>query len=497
MGKYELYTAIVTPVLENGSVNYSEFRRLIDYQILSEVDGIVVGGTTGLGCLHIDELYEMSQVAIAQSEGKIKIIVGIAGNNLMTIKDTISKLNELNIDGYLVLTPYYITVSQDNLYKYYSVVSEYCKHPVIIYHVPNRTSQKFLPETMVRCLLLPNIMGIKLASYDENMLKTIREKIKNKKLYLGSDSKINDMSVWFDGIISVFSNIDPVLIKKAFNNYLTMRRLQEFLYQFNEYPNPAGIITLMNMTGYSIGKLPFPFFEMEQTEKEKLLSDYHKLKNENDIITIIGDGKMGKVLSDNLQEYNVVMLDIRKMNCEYEKRLLNSKVIIDFSHPSSISVYKKMKFLNKPIFIIGTTGYKTTDEIEKLSFDYPVLFDSNFSIGMSFLFYILKKMKNLKIFDDYKSNIMEVHHEGKLDKPSGTAIKIKNIIGTTEEISAKRVGNINGIHMVKFDGKFESLKMIHTLKNRNLIAEGVLIGMKLLLEKPKGLYSFEELVFGE
>lgn len=497
MNKYELYTALVTPTLENGNVDYQEFKRLIEYQILNGVDGIVIGGTTGLGCFHTDELDKMAQTAIDLSDNRIEIIVGISGNSLMSIKHNISKLNKLNIDGYLILTPYYITVSQDDLYEYYSKISEYCEHPIIIYHVPTRTSQKFLPETMVKCLLLPKVIGIKLASYDEDMLKFIKKRIKDKKLYLGSDTKINDMDMWFDGIISVFSNVNPLMIQESFNNFLVRNQLLKFLNKFSEYPNPVGVVTLMNIIGYSIGNLPFPFNEIKQSEKESLYNNYYKLINESNTVALIGDGKMGKILFDNLQDYNVKMFDIRKMDSECEKQLIKSKVIIDFSHPNSINNYMEMNFLNNPIFIIGTTGYETMDKIKKLSLNYPVLYDSNFSIGMSFIFHSLKEMRAIKKFDNYQFDIMEIHHKEKIDKPSGTAKKIKNILETSREVTSKRIKDIKGIHIVNCNGRYESLKIIHTLKDRNLIAEGVILGMKLLINKPNGLYSFEELIFSE
>lgn len=498
MDNYELYTALVTPVLANGEINYQELKKIIDNQIVNNVNGIVIGGTTGLGCLYQEKIFEVTSWVTKMYFGKIKIIVGIANNNFLVISEMITKLNKLKIDGYLVLTPHYLIVSQDDLYQYYKKITSICEHSVIIYHVPTRTSQTFLTETMIKCLSLPKIKGIKLASFDLNMIDMIKEQTINKKIYLGSDINIDQLENGFDGIISVFSNLNPKVMKKSFNNILIRNRLIDFFKKFNELPNPVGIISLMNELGYDIGNLPFPFSNVQNITSKTLVGNYKLLlEGQNDVITIIGKGRMGNALANSLSEYNLNLLDIRDMDETNIEKLINSKIIIDFSHPNSLNEYMNLDYQNNPIFIIGTTGYSSIENIKILGKKYPVLYDSNYSIGMTIMCYALSKIKNLKIAKNYVSSIVEVHHNKKIDKPSGTAIKIKNIIGSDSSITSKRIGDINGIHVVNFDDKFDSLKIIHKLKEREAIVKGVLLGMKLMLKKPIGLYNFEELIINE
>ncbi len=498
MDKYTIYTALVTPVFGNGEINYIEFERLIKFQMENQVDGVIIGGTTGFGYLYQTKLVEMLKFAVKVADGKIKIIAGISEFSYSYLTNLFKKLNELQIDGYLVLTPHYLTVSQTDLYHYYQVINDLTAHSIIIYHVPNRTAQTFKTETLIKCLSLSNVEGVKLASFDLEMLDRLVTAKMDKKIYLGDDSKIELMRSGFDGIISVFSNVNPVVVKAALKNPLIHQNLLGYFQIFNQYPNPVPIITVMKELGYQIGELPFPFSELPVGVRRTLVTEYQKLiENNQPLIVIIGNGKMGKAIEENLEGYHKAVLDLQKMNASKKELLEKAKVIIDFSHPSSIDVYSDLDYKNQPVFIIGTTGYERLDQIKALSKRYPVVYDTNFSKGIKIINHFLRELKTKGLVSGYEPTILEIHHQSKLDSPSGTALTIQHILGNDTPITSKRFGDIKGIHEVKFTNGSETIILGHTLIDRSAIVLGVIDAMRFLLKEPAGLYNYDQVLFDE
>lgn len=498
MDNYEIYTALVTPVLANGEINYQELEKLIRFQISNKVTGIVIFGTTGLGYLYQSKLLEVVDFTLSIVETTVKVIVGISQMIYQQLAETITKLNDLPIDGYLILTPHYLTVSQIDLYNYYQKINEIVNHPIIIYHVPKRTSQAFTDETILRCLELKWVEGIKLASFSHITLQKIRSQSQHTKIYLGSDDAIDHISEGFNGIISVFSNLNPQLLKKGFNNLFIANKLKKFFKILFQYPNPVGIISLLNTEGYQIGNLPFPFTNLPITDVELLKNAYQKLiEKEEHPVVIVGDGKMGKKLKAFLNEYQPKIIDLQVVNWIKKELLENAKVIIDFSHPNSLNEYYRLDYKNEPIFIIGTTGYENMDKMIELSTKHPVLYDSNFSKGIKIITRFLKEFRKSPFFCDYAKAIKEIHHVQKIDSPSGTAKSLRNVIGKDCEIESKRIGDIKGIHEIEFKNQTEKIIFSHLLLDRKIICLGVLESMKFLLNQQKGLYSYEEVVFDE
>lgn len=492
MDKYLLYTALITPYL-NGKINCNNLKQLIETQIEHGVDGLVIGGTTGLGSIYQEDLLFIAQKAIEFAKKRIKIVIGIAEYKYKKVTSLIKNLNKLEIDGYLVLTPYYLTVSQEDLFYYYQKINSLSKHPIIIYHVPNRTGQKFLPDTMVKCLKLKNIIGIKLASFDLEMIKILKNKTKDKLIFLGNDEKIDLINQGFDGIISVFSNLNPSLMKEALFNNEKQEKLINFFKKFNQYPNPSGIISLMNEQK-KFTELPFPYHKINRKFKE-IINLYQNLILQTSEIVIIGKGRLGNKINESLKQYQPIQIDVRQMS-EYKKeKLSNAKIIIDFSHPDSVKTYEKLNFLNHPCFIIGTTGFQKLENIHMLSKKYPVLYDVNFSIGITQLKYYLKMINKNNNLNNYNAHLLEIHHQNKKDIPSGTLLMLKETLNRNCKIQCKRIANIKGIHMIKLENENEKIILSHYLKDLNAIIEGLIIGLNFIIFKNSGLYNMEEVIF--
>ncbi|MCF7869635.1 MAG: 4-hydroxy-tetrahydrodipicolinate reductase [Candidatus Omnitrophica bacterium] len=182
-------------------------------------------------------------------------------------------------------------------------------------------------------------------------------------------------------------------------------------------------------------------------------------------------------------------------------RIQQCDTIIDFSAPgATLAMLKKAKDSKKSI-VIGTTNLdkKQEAEIKEISKDIPVVYSPNMSIGVNLFFKILKTAAS--VLKEYRVAIKEAHHIHKKDAPSGTAKKLAEIINEFGfdlgygQIKAKRKGEIIGDHQVTFENDFDSFKIVHHAKTRDIFAQGAIIAAKWIKGKSAGLYSMEDVLF--
>lgn len=203
-------------------------------------------------------------------------------------------------------------------------------------------------------------------------------------------------------------------------------------------------------------------------------------------------GKMGKEIEDVFSEagHNCVF----KFDVDGEQKKDIPELLIDFSLPDVLSkTIEYIKTFNVPL-IIGTTGL-TQNQLENLkviSEKIPVVQSYNFSIGIQLLLRIIDAIK--KDVNEWDIEIEETHHRFKKDKPSGTAIMIKNTIEKEIPISSLRLGNIPGIHTVQFGSLGEILKIEHQALSRRTFADGVLKSAYFIMQKQNGFYSFKDVI---
>jgi 4-hydroxy-tetrahydrodipicolinate reductase len=208
---------------------------------------------------------------------------------------------------------------------------------------------------------------------------------------------------------------------------------------------------------------------------------------------IIGaSGKMGKEIESVFEEEGNECVFKFDVDGEFTKQ--KPELLIDFSLPV---VFQKtieyVKSFNVPL-IIGTTGLSSDqlNELKELSEKNPVVQSYNFSIGVQLLLKLIETIKN--DVDGWDIEIEETHHRFKKDKPSGTAIMIKNVLNKDIPISSLRLGNVPGIHTVQFGNLGEVLKIEHQALSRRTFADGVLKSAYFAIQKKKGFYSFKDVI---
>jgi 4-hydroxy-tetrahydrodipicolinate reductase len=224
-------------------------------------------------------------------------------------------------------------------------------------------------------------------------------------------------------------------------------------------------------------------------------------------IALIGTGNMGKIVHSLADEkgYEAVVT-INEDNAsvsaqELSQQLCNADVAIDFSIASAVKGNVKACMLAGLPIVEGTTGWTgSRDEIRKIVMDHDgaMVFGANFSIGVNLFYRLIKFAAELFAkFPEYEVFIEEQHHSRKKDAPSGTALKLKDILSHHVDkdfcVSSTRAGNIPGTHRVGFDGQADQILLEHVARSREGFAAGALLAAEWIIGK-RGFYEFDEVM---
>lgn len=211
--------ALVTPMLEDGSVDFNALEKLVEFHIASETDAIVAMGTTGESAtLDMDEHCEVVRFVVEKVNGRIPVIAGTGANSTSEAIALTQRAKEDGADACLLVTPYYNKPTQEGLYLHYKKIAETVDIPQILYNVPGRTACDLLPETVIRLSKIKNIIGIKEATGDISRVATITAGVTPEfDLYTGDDaSAIDFILAGGHGGISVTANVAPKQLHDAY-----------------------------------------------------------------------------------------------------------------------------------------------------------------------------------------------------------------------------------------------------------------------------------------
>jgi 4-hydroxy-tetrahydrodipicolinate synthase len=204
--------ALVTPMQEDGSVDYDALRRLIDWHILEGTDCIGVVGTTGESpTVSVQEHCEIIRVAVEHAKGRVPIMAGTGGNSTAEAIELSRFAQQVGADCSLSVVPYYNKPSQEGIYRHFEAIAEAVDLPMVLYNVPSRTVADMQVETVLRLARVPGIVGIKEASGEiDRAAWLIREAPKGFSIYSGDDgSAIALMLLGGHGNVSVTANLAP------------------------------------------------------------------------------------------------------------------------------------------------------------------------------------------------------------------------------------------------------------------------------------------------
>ena len=204
--------ALVTPFQEDGSVDYEELKRLIDWHIAEGTDCIGVVGTTGESpTVTVQEHCEIIRVAVAHARGRVPIMAGAGGNATAEAIELTRYAKKVGADCSLQVVPYYNKPSQEGIYQHFKAVAEAVDLPVVLYNVPGRTVADMAPETVLRLAQVPGIVAIKEATGNiERAAWLIKQAPKGFSIYSGDDgTAVALMLLGGHGNVSVTANVAP------------------------------------------------------------------------------------------------------------------------------------------------------------------------------------------------------------------------------------------------------------------------------------------------
>ncbi|MCF0254310.1 MAG: 4-hydroxy-tetrahydrodipicolinate synthase [Duodenibacillus sp.] len=209
--------AIVTPMHDDGSVDYDTYRELIEWHIAEGTDAIVSMGTTGESpTLDMDEHNAVIECAVKTVAGRVPVIAGTGGNSTSEAVELTKFAKEVGADLSLQVVPYYNKPTQEGLYQHFKAVAEAVDIPIILYNVPGRTVADLKNDTVLRLARIPNIVGLKDATGDlGRAIDLLRRlpmdpEIGEFAVYSGNDdSAVAHMLVGGAGVISVTANLAP------------------------------------------------------------------------------------------------------------------------------------------------------------------------------------------------------------------------------------------------------------------------------------------------
>ena len=275
--------AIVTPMYEDGKVNYEQFAKLVEFQIANGTDAIIVCGTTGeSSTLTHEEHLDVIEYCVKVVAGRIPVIAGTGSNCTETAIYLSTEAEKMGVDGLLVVTPYYNKATQKGLYAHFKAVADSVKVPCILYNVPSRTGCNILPETIVRlCKDVENIVGVKEASGNISQIAHLAAIADGcVDIYSGNDDQIVPiMSLGGLGVISVLSNVAPAQTHAICQNYLDGNVKESLKLQLEAMElcnalfcevNPIPVKKALKMMGMIDGSLRMPLTEMEPGNAKRL-----------------------------------------------------------------------------------------------------------------------------------------------------------------------------------------------------------------------------------
>lgn len=275
--------ALITPFKADKSIDYDALAKLIEYQIKSGADYLVVLGTTAeTPALSTQEKAEIKRFIADRVAGRVPLVIGCGGNNTAAVVEEVGNLDTNDFGAVLSVVPYYNKPSQEGIYQHYSAIAKASPLPIILYNVPGRTGVNMTAETTLRLAAdHQNIIGIKEASGNISQMDEIIKHKQPEFLVISGDDGITFplITLGAAGVISVIGNAFP----KEFSRMVRLALDGEYdaartiHHRFTDLfsllfvdGNPAGVKCLLHAMGFIENELRLPLVPTRITTYEKI-----------------------------------------------------------------------------------------------------------------------------------------------------------------------------------------------------------------------------------
>lgn len=275
-------TAIATPMNADGSINYEEFGRLIDFQIDNKIDGLVICGTTGESATMTDEEHlEVIRYGIKRAAGRVPVIAGAGSNDTAYAIELSKEAEKAGADALLHVTPYYNKASQRGLVKHFTAIADSVNIPIMLYNVPSRTGVNIAVDTYKELAKHPNITAVKEASSSMDTVMQLSA-YTDLDIYSGNDDEaLCCLALGGKGLISVTSNVAPKQKHDEIMLFLEGKHdealaIQKKLLALDKAMfmdvNPIPVKEALNIMGFKAGECRLPLCSMTDEMISKLKS---------------------------------------------------------------------------------------------------------------------------------------------------------------------------------------------------------------------------------
>ncbi|MVX56699.1 4-hydroxy-tetrahydrodipicolinate synthase [Parasutterella muris] len=276
--------ALVTPMFEDGSIDYDSYRNLIEMHIAAGTNAIVAVGTTGESpTVDFPEHNELIRVAVEAAAGRIPIIAGTGSNSTREAIELTEYAASVGAAASLQVVPYYNKPTQEGLYQHFKTIAEAVDLPMILYNVPGRTVADLKNDTILRLVEVPGIIGVKDATGDLARAADLMSRLAKDKefaIYSGNDdSALALMLMGGSGVISVTANVAPRLMSEMCelalqNDVMGARAINDRLMALHKElfcePNPVAPKWALQRMGLIPGGIRLPLVPLSPSKREQV-----------------------------------------------------------------------------------------------------------------------------------------------------------------------------------------------------------------------------------
>lgn len=283
-------TAVTTPFVNGGAIDYDAHARQIEFQIQNGADAIVVCGTTGeASTLSDEERKGLIKFTVEKTARRIPVIAGAGSNDTMHALRLAQMAKECGADAHLQVTPYYNKTSQKGLIKHYLYIADRVDLPMILYNVPSRTGMNIAPSTYAELAKHPHIVGFKEANANiADLIRTLDLCGDDIYAYSGEDQLTLPMlAVGAKGVISVVSNILPAQMHELCDDFFNgdiensaamQKRLSGIMQSMFCQPNPIPVKAAQMLMGLNDGSLRMPLTKIDREAMQTVMNEMKKFQ---------------------------------------------------------------------------------------------------------------------------------------------------------------------------------------------------------------------------
>lgn len=275
----KIATAMVTPFQESGKIDFEAVEQIIEHLLSTGTDSIVVCGTTGESpTLTEAEKLALIDFTVKQVAGRAPVIAGTGSNNTAQTIEFTKKVENLGVDGAMIVAPYYNKPNQRGLYEHFQSVAKETHLPIVVYNVPGRTSSNISAKTTIELSKIPNIQVVKEASGSlDQMTEILADAPSDFRVYSGDDGlTLPLLAIGGHGVISVAAHIVGSEMKEmiqAFEegNHARAAKIHQALLplikELFKNPNPVPVKYGMSKVGFQIENVRLPLVPLTDEEK--------------------------------------------------------------------------------------------------------------------------------------------------------------------------------------------------------------------------------------